>query len=223
MDIKLKNKHRLGIFLTWLLIIAAGAGMVCSYPYIQRMAREWETNNKKIVTEMGDQSRSSNLAAELTAASYAMWEYEIEEASVKKLRPSQVFVPELEEMLAKLDGETAETRPEAAGEEGMSEETAEETAWEEAPEAASPWEVQPAACRASRSASRTAIFLIDRKTPFSIDREPGRPRRGAASVPLSILPRPLICYMNPKRKIQNFSPFPTGPAGPPSLYNSAAV
>ncbi len=126
MDIKLKNKHRLGIFLTWLLIIAAGAGMVCSYPYIQRMAREWETNNKKIVTEMGDQSRSSNLAAELTAASYAMWEYEIEEASVKKLRPSQVFVPELEEMLAKLDGETAETRPEAAGEEGMSEETAEE-------------------------------------------------------------------------------------------------
>ena len=81
--------------MAWLLIIAAAAGMVCSYPYIQRMARAWETDHENMVTEMEEQSRAANLAAQLTAASYSMWQYEIEEASVKKLRPSQIFVPEL--------------------------------------------------------------------------------------------------------------------------------
>lgn len=126
MDIKLKNRHRLGIFLAWLLIIAAAAGMVCSYPYIQRMARAWETDHENMVTEMEEQSRAANLAAQLTAASYSMWQYEIEEASVKKLRPSQIFVPELEGLLAGIEDSAAASEPLAAGEAASTSESTQE-------------------------------------------------------------------------------------------------
>ena len=46
MDTRLKNKHRLGIFLAWLLVIAAAAGMVSSYPYIWERAASWKTSER---------------------------------------------------------------------------------------------------------------------------------------------------------------------------------
>ena len=51
MDTKLKSKHRLGIFLTWLLIIGAAAGMVSAYPYIWQRAVYWKEQRRDIEME----------------------------------------------------------------------------------------------------------------------------------------------------------------------------
>ena len=117
MDTRLKNKHRLGIFLAWLLVIAAAAGMVSSYPYIWERAASWKIQRETYETEAMNQSRVENLAVLTQNGGYAMWMEEVQNNSGKKLRPSQVFVPELEGLLEKgrqneaayLDADSAET------------------------------------------------------------------------------------------------------------------
>ena len=92
MDTRLKNKHRLGIFLAWLLVIAAAAGMVSSYPYIWERAASWKIQRETYETEAMNQSRVENLAVLTQNGGYAMWMEEVQNNSGKKLRPSQVFV-----------------------------------------------------------------------------------------------------------------------------------
>ncbi len=99
MDINLKNKHRLGVFLSWLLVVAAAAGMVCAYPYIKERAYSYQGEYGEAAALMEEQNRMANLGTQLTAASYSMWEKEEEAKSQEKLMPSQVFVPELERLL----------------------------------------------------------------------------------------------------------------------------
>lgn len=99
MDTKLKSKHRLGIFITWLLIIGAAAGMVSVYPYIWQRAVYWKEQRQEIEMELARQNRAENLAVQAQFAGYAMWLEEIQEQQGRKLLPSQVFVPELETLL----------------------------------------------------------------------------------------------------------------------------
>ena len=99
MDTKLKSKHRLGIFLTWLLIIGAAAGMVSAYPYIWQRAVYWKEQRREIEMEFALQNMAENLAVQAQFAGYAMWMEEIQEEQGRKLLPSQVFVPELETLL----------------------------------------------------------------------------------------------------------------------------
>lgn len=99
MDTKLKNKHRLGIFITWLLIIGAAAGMVSAYPYIWQRAAYWKEQRQESEMEYTRQNMVENLAVQAQFAGYAMWLEEAQEQQGRKLRPSQVFVPELEDLL----------------------------------------------------------------------------------------------------------------------------
>ncbi|MGI5947180.1 MAG: sensor histidine kinase [Lachnospiraceae bacterium] len=125
MDTKLKNKHRLGVFLTWLLVIAAAAGMVGAYPYIWERAENWKARYLTYEIDSLNRSRVDNVAALVQNGAYGMWMEEVQNHSGKKLQPSQVFVPELEGLLEN------RTEAESAAENMASASENEEAGWEE--------------------------------------------------------------------------------------------
>ena len=125
MDTKLKNKHRLGVFLTWLLVIAAAAGMVGAYPYIWERAENWKTRYLTYEIDSLNNERVNNVAALVQNGAYGMWMEEVQNHSGKKLQPSQIFVPELEGLLE------SRTEDESAAENTASASENEEAGWEE--------------------------------------------------------------------------------------------
>ena len=125
MDTRLKNKHRLGIFLTWLLVIAAAAGMVGTYPYIWERAENWKARYQVYETDSLNHNRVNNLAALVRGGGYGMWMEEAQSNSGKKLQPSQIFVPELEPLLE------SQKTAELAMENGGSVSEGDEISWEE--------------------------------------------------------------------------------------------
>ena len=124
MDTKLKNKHRLGIFLTWLLVIAAATGMVGAYPYIWEQAENWKARYLSYEIDSLNNERVNNVAAMVQNGAYGMWMEEAQNHSGKKLQPSQVFVPELEGLLE------SRTKAESAAEHTASASENEEVDWE---------------------------------------------------------------------------------------------
>ena len=124
MDTKLKNKHRLGIFLTWLLVIAAATGMVGAYPYIWEQAENWKARYLTYEIDSLNNERVNNVAAMVQNGAYGMWMEEVQNHSGKKLQPSQVFVPELEGLLE------SRTKAESAAENTASASENEEADWE---------------------------------------------------------------------------------------------
>ena len=124
MDTKLKNKHRLGIFLTWLLVIAAATGMVGAYPYIWEQAENWKARYLTYEIDSLNNERVNNVAALAQNGAYGMWMEEAQNHSGKKLQPSQVFVPELEGLLE------SRTKAESAAEHTASASENEEVDWE---------------------------------------------------------------------------------------------
>ena len=125
MDTKLKNKHRLGIFLTWLLVIAAATGMVGAYPYIWEQAENWKARYLSYEIDSLNNERVNNVAAMVQNGAYGMWMEEVQNHSGKKLQPSQVFVPELEGLLE------SRTKAESAAENTASASENEEADWED--------------------------------------------------------------------------------------------
>lgn len=125
MDTRLKNRHRLGIFLTWLLVIAAAAGMVGTYPYIWERAENWKARYQVYETDSLNRERVDNLATLVWGGGYGMWMEEAQRSSGKKLQPSQVFVPELEPLLE------SRKATEIAIENGVSVSEGDEVSWGE--------------------------------------------------------------------------------------------
>ena len=104
MDTKLKNRHKLGIFLVWLVIIGSAVLMLCFYPGIVKD----KNRQKNSSGTMYWRDQVENTCSQMIHWPYVLWMNEMEEKAGKALTPSQVFAPELLEWMNS-DKEEADT------------------------------------------------------------------------------------------------------------------
>lgn len=100
MDTKLKNSHRIGIFIIVLTILAASAATIGLYPYMKAKASEYtEQRNSEII---GRNSDYSDLATQVMNFSYEIWHQQKQEEEGKVLTYAQAFLPGLDEKIRQL-------------------------------------------------------------------------------------------------------------------------
>lgn len=97
MDIKLKNRHKLGIWLVFALILAVSVATVRLYPYMQSRAGSYhETSSQAMEDKLGTLDK---LVGKMMTTSYVAYWESLQEREEKALTASQVFLPGLEEMM----------------------------------------------------------------------------------------------------------------------------
>ena len=91
LDIKLKNRHSLGIILI-LLVIAGAAGAVLGlYPYMAKKAGVY--GQQQVLWQ--EQDAAGDVAVQLMNSTYSIWMEAQQQEAGHLLTPTQVFLPEL--------------------------------------------------------------------------------------------------------------------------------
>lgn len=107
MDTKLKNSHRIGIWIIILAVLTASAATIGLYPYIKARASEFSSNKNVQITEQG--SDYSGLATQVMNFSYEIWHQQKQEEAGGVLTYSQTFLPGLDETIKTLREEEIES------------------------------------------------------------------------------------------------------------------
>ena len=95
MDIKLKNRHALGIILIWLVIAGAAGAVLGLYPYMAGKAGIY--GQQRIEGQNND--AADNVATQLMNSTYSIWMEAKQQEAGHLLTPSQVFLPDLRAQL----------------------------------------------------------------------------------------------------------------------------
>lgn len=100
MDTKLKNSHRLGIWIIIAAVLAASAVTIGLYPYMNAKAKDYTYERTTRMLDLG--SDYSKLATQVMNFSYEIWHQEKQEEEGRVLTYSQTFLPGLEEKIKQL-------------------------------------------------------------------------------------------------------------------------
>ena len=103
MDTKLKNSHKLGVWLIILAVAAASAATIGLYPYMKAKAGEYSSDR---MTRLMEQNYDySGLATQVMNFSYEIWHQQKQEEEGRVLTYSQAFLPGLEEKIRRARAE----------------------------------------------------------------------------------------------------------------------
>ena len=103
MDTKLKNSHKLGVWLIILAVAAASAATIGLYPYMKAKAGEYSSDR---MTRLMEQNYDySGLATQVMNFSYEIWHQQKQEEEGRVLTYSQTFLPGLEEKIRRARAE----------------------------------------------------------------------------------------------------------------------
>ena len=119
MDTRLKNSHRIGVFLCVFLVTAAALLTVLAYPYIQEKAAQWHAGYEQSVEESSRTEHSASI--QIMNSIYQAWREQKQKEAGKILTPSQVFLPGLDEKIRQ--EESAQADDAISGEETWEEDT----------------------------------------------------------------------------------------------------
>ena len=119
MDTRLKNSHRIGVFLCVFLVTAAALLTVLAYPYIQEKAAQWRAGYEQSVEESSRTEHSASI--QIMNSIYQAWREQKQKEAGKILTPSQVFLPGLDEKIRQ--EESAQADDAISGEETWEEDT----------------------------------------------------------------------------------------------------
>jgi signal transduction histidine kinase len=103
LDTKLKNSHKLGVWLIILAVAAASAATIGLYPYMKAKAGEYSSDR---MTRLMEQNYDySGLATQVMNFSYEIWHQQKQEEEGRVLTYSQAFLPGLEEKIRRARAE----------------------------------------------------------------------------------------------------------------------
>ncbi|HJB07614.1 MAG TPA: sensor histidine kinase [Candidatus Enterocloster faecavium] len=119
MDTRLKNSHRISVFLCVFLVTAAALLTVLAYPYIQEKAAQWHAGYEQSMEESSQTEHSASI--QIMNSVYQAWREQKQKEAGKILTPSQVFLPGLDEKIRQEESVQADDA--ISGEETWEEET----------------------------------------------------------------------------------------------------
>ena len=103
MDTKLKNSHKIGIWIIILAVLAASAATIGLYPYMQARSVEYSSQRNDRISERG--SDFGSLATQVMNFSYEIWHQQKQEEAGSVLTYSETFLPGLDKKIKQLRDE----------------------------------------------------------------------------------------------------------------------
>ena len=96
MDTRLKNRHRLGISVSLLVVLIASVAMVGMYPYMISRTRQYLSQTLMSTDDVYSNTKISEFAVQVMNSVYEAWREQKQEETQRPLMPSEVFLPDLE-------------------------------------------------------------------------------------------------------------------------------